>query len=68
MTAIALADALEAYEFSIAIGAPSLRQAETFADLTAAHRAHMGHLAALEGFIADEEGQALVAAIHRRNP
>jgi hypothetical protein len=66
MTALALADALEAYEHSIACGAPSIDQAAAFADLTTAHRERMDRLHALEGFIADEEGQALVAAIHDR--
>ncbi|MDQ0735157.1 hypothetical protein [Arthrobacter agilis] len=66
MSVRALTSALEAYELAIACGAPSITQADLFADLTAAHRAHVTRLDALEGFIADPEGQRLVARIHKR--
>jgi hypothetical protein len=48
MTALTLADALEAYEHAIACGAPSIDQAAAFADLTTAHRARMNRLHAQE--------------------
>ncbi|MHA7144208.1 hypothetical protein ACX80U_05760 [Arthrobacter sp. TmT3-37] len=66
MSGPSFVDAFDAYAHAIACGAPSIVQADRLADLTAAHRTRMNELATLEGFIADEEGQQLVAAIHAR--
>jgi hypothetical protein len=44
MTAPSFVDALDAYAHAIACGAPSIVQADRFADLTAAHRARMNQL------------------------
>jgi hypothetical protein len=65
--------ALNAYALTIVSGAGSYPVAEAFADLTAAHRAHVTHLYqreqaadAMDAMLADPEGQQLVANIHER--
>lgn len=52
MTAPSFVEAFDAYAHSIACGAPSIVQADRFADLTAAHCARMNDLAAAEEAVA----------------
>jgi hypothetical protein len=44
MSAPSFVEAFDAYVHAIACGAPSIDQADRFADLTAAHRARMNEL------------------------